>query len=162
MNQDRTIFIYSDGSSRGNPGPGGYGVILQYGPHVKEMSAGYALTTNNRMELLGVIVGLETLKYTGCNVRIVSDSKYVVDAVNKGWLFSWEKKNFAKQKNPDLWKRFLEVYRKHNVAFTWIKGHNNHPQNERCDRMAVAAALDSTSLLEDSWYVANALETDAQ
>ena len=160
MDQDRTIFIYSDGSSRGNPGPGGYGVILQYGPHIKEISAGYALTTNNRMELLGVITGLEALKKPGCNVRIFSDSKYVVDAVNKGWLFAWEKKNFVKQKNPDLWKRFLEVYRKHNVTFTWIKGHNNHPQNERCDSMAVAAALDSTSLLEDSWYVENALETD--
>ncbi|MCQ2117315.1 MAG: ribonuclease HI [Bacteroidales bacterium] len=158
MDQDRTIFIYSDGSSRGNPGPGGYGVILQYGPHIKEISAGYALTTNNRMELLGVITGLEALKKPGCNVRIVSDSKYVVDAVNKGWLFAWEKKNFVKQKNSDLWKRFLEVYRKHNVTFTWIKGHNNHPQNERCDSMAVAAALDSTSLLEDSWYVENALE----
>lgn len=160
MNQDRTIFIYSDGSSRGNPGPGGYGVILQYGPHIKEISAGYVLTTNNRMELLGVITGLEALKRPGCNVCIVSDSKYVVDAVNKGWLFGWEKKNFVKQKNPDLWKRFLEVYRKHNVTFTWIKGHNNHPQNERCDRMAVDAALDSSSLLEDSWYVENALETD--
>lgn len=160
MEQSRRIIIYTDGSSRGNPGPGGYGIILQYGPHTKEISAGYSLTTNNRMELLAVIRGLEALKYPGCTVQVVSDSKYVVDSVNKGWLFSWEKKNFAKQKNPDLWKRFLEVYRKHNVSFTWIKGHDQHPQNERCDRMAVEAARNSASWLEDSWYVENALENE--
>ncbi len=145
------ITIYTDGSSRGNPGRGGFGVVLMSGPHRKELSAGYRLTTNNRMELLAVIVGLETLKYDGCDVTIYSDSQYVVNAVDKGWVFGWEKKGFAGKKNADLWMRFLKIYRRHKVRFVWIKGHADNPENERCDRLAVAAA-EGTGLLEDRGY----------
>src|SRR5438045_3004913 len=116
------ISIYTDGASRGNPGPGGYGVVMKYNDHRKEISEGFRLTTNNRMELLSVIVALETLKNHGSAVTIYSDSKYVVDSVEKGWLVGWEKKNFAKKKNPDLWKRFLSIYRKHKVKFVWVRG----------------------------------------
>jgi len=145
------ITIYTDGAAKGNPGPGGYGVVLLAGPHRKELSEGYRLTTNNRMELLATIVGLEALKENGHQVVIYSDSKYVVDAVEKGWLFGWEKKNFAKKKNPDLWKRFLNIYRKYNVKFKWVKGHTEIPENERCDELAVAAA-ESGDLLIDKEY----------
>ncbi len=134
------INIYTDGSSRGNPGPGGYGTILISGPHRKELSQGFRKTTNNRMELLGVIIGLESLKKKGEQVVVYSDSKYVVDSVEKGWVFGWEKKNFHGKKNADLWKRFLLIYPDHQVKFRWIKGHNNHPENERCDQLAVAAS----------------------
>lgn len=135
------IQIFTDGSSRGNPGPGGYGIILVSGPHRKEISKGFRMTTNNRMELLSVIVALEALKKDGEQVIIFSDSKYVIDSVEKGWVFGWVKKNFHGKKNADLWKRFLQIYGNHQVKFRWIKGHNNHPENERCDEMAVAAAL---------------------
>lgn len=136
------IDIYTDGASRGNPGPGGFGTLLMYKGHRKEISEGFRHTTNNRMELLAVIVGLESLTRTDMPVRITSDSKYVVDAVNKGWVFNWEKINYKKKKNPDLWKRFLIVYRKYTkVDFFWIKGHSAHPLNERCDELAVEAAL---------------------
>lgn len=150
------IFLYTDGSSRGNPGPGGYGVILHLNntKHFKELSQGFKLTTNNRMELLAVIVGLEALTRDGLTVLVVSDSKYVVDSVSKGWVFGWEKKNFTGKKNPDLWMRFLKVYRKHKVAFQWVKGHNNHPMNERCDVLAVTASKSST-LLIDEYYEKN-------
>ena len=148
------ITIYTDGSSQGNPGPGGYGIILRSGPYQKEISEGYKLTTNNRMELLAVIVALETLKKTNSKVEIYIDSKYVVDAVEKKWLFEWEKKGFKKKKNPDLWERFLKIYRKHNVSFYWIKGHNNHPENERCDQLAVFATK-KINLLNDDWYLNN-------
>ena len=134
------IEIFTDGSSLGNPGPGGYGAILRSGKHYKELSAGFERTTNNRMELLAVIVALEAIREPGQVVHITSDSKYVVDAVSKGWVFGWEKKNFAKRLNPDLWKRFLKVYRKHQVQFHWIKGHSGHAENERCDQLAVLAA----------------------
>jgi ribonuclease HI len=134
------IEIFTDGAAQGNPGPGGYGIILRSGSHYKELSGGFKHTTNNRMELMAVIVALEELKKPGSNVVVISDSKYVVDAVEQGWLQGWEKKNFNKIKNPDLWKRFLEVFRKHNVKFKWIRGHNGHPENERCDELAVAAA----------------------
>lgn len=134
------ITIYTDGASSGNPGPGGYGVILMSGPHRKELAAGFHRTTNNRMELMAVIAGLEALKNNGEKVHVISDSRYVVDAVEKGWVFGWEKKHFKDKKNPDLWKRFLKVYRQHQVKFTWIKGHNDHPENERCDELAVAAS----------------------
>ena len=134
------IEIYTDGSSKGNPGPGGYGVILRYNNKEKELSEGFELTTNNRMELLAVIKGLEALKRNDLQVLVVSDSKYVVDSVEKGWVFNWEKKNFKNKKNPDLWKRFLIIYRKFNVRFHWIKGHNDHYFNERCDQLAVEAA----------------------
>ena len=120
MPQD--ITIYTDGAASGNPGPGGYGVVLMAGPHRKELSEGFRLTTNNRMELLAVIIGLNALRFPGSNVTIYSDSKYVVDAVEKGWVFGWEKKRFKDKKNPDLWQQFLVLYRKHNVKFVWIKG----------------------------------------
>ena len=134
------IQLYTDGSSRGNPGPGGYGVVLKCGTHYKELSEGFEETTNNRMELLAVIVGLEAIKRENAEVIVYSDSTYVVKAVNEGWVFGWEKKNFDKKANPDLWIRFLEIYRKHRVRFIWIKGHAGHPENERCDALAVAAA----------------------
>lgn len=134
------IYLYTDGSSRGNPGPGGYGVVLKCGTHYKELSEGFEETTNNRMELLAVIVGLEAIKRENAEVIVYSDSKYVVDAVNQGWVFGWEKKNFEKRANPDLWIRFLKVYRQHRVRFIWIKGHAGHPENEHCDALAVAAA----------------------
>lgn len=145
------ISIFTDGSSRGNPGPGGYGTILKSGTLVKELSEGFKLTTNNRMELLAVIKGLEALKKEGEEVIIYSDSKYVIDPIEKGWLFGWEKKNFKDKKNPDLWIRFLQNYRKHQVKFKWVKGHAGHLENERCDELAVNAAMGKI-LLEDKNY----------
>lgn len=135
------IIIYTDGASRGNPGPGGYGIVMLYGTLRKELSEGFRLTTNNRMELLSVIVALEALKKEGLEATIYSDSKYVVDAVEKKWVFDWEKKNFKDKKNPDLWKRFLTIYRKQKVKFVWVKGHHTNVENNRCDELAVAAAL---------------------
>lgn len=146
------ITIYTDGAARGNPGPGGYGVILISGKHRLEKSEGYKLTTNNRMELLAVIAGLEALKIQGSTVVVYTDSKYVADAVEKGWLFQWESKNFKKKKNQDLWMRFLKVYRQHRVRFKWIKGHNNNPENEKCDRLAVEAS-GKPDLMEDEGYL---------
>ena len=134
------IEIFTDGSSRGNPGPGGYGVILRCGEHYKELSAGFPETTNNRMELTAVIVGLEAVKRPNAEIILYSDSKYVVDSVNKGWVFGWERKNFEKRLNADLWARFLSVYRRHRVSFVWVKGHADNPMNNRCDQLAVAAA----------------------
>ncbi|MDH5474212.1 MAG: ribonuclease HI [Cyclobacteriaceae bacterium] len=145
------ITLYTDGSSRGNPGPGGYGVVLKYKEHRKEISCGFRKTTNNRMELLAVIVGLEALKNPQSNVMVYSDSKYVVDAVEKGWIWGWLKKGFAKKKNPDLWKRFIAIYKQHNVKFTWVKGHAGIPENERCDQLAVDAAV-SGNLPPDLGY----------
>ncbi len=130
------IKIYTDGSSLGNPGPGGLGVILVSGLHQKEIAEGYRYTTNNRMELMAVIRGIEALKNDHQTVEIISDSKYVVEAVEKKWVFGWEKKNFKGKKNPDLWLRFLELYEKHQIKFKWIKGHNDHIENERCDELA--------------------------
>ncbi|MBL7869519.1 MAG: ribonuclease HI [Flavobacterium lindanitolerans] len=136
------VHIYTDGAAKGNPGPGGYGVVMEWvgRPYRKEFYEGFRLTTNNRMELLAVIVGLEKLKLPNTRVLVISDSKYVVDSVTKGWVFGWEKKGYKDKKNPDLWRRFLIIYRKHQVDFKWIKGHNNHPQNERCDQLAVMAS----------------------
>lgn len=134
------ITIYSDGASRGNPGPGGYGAILIFGTLRKELSEGFRLTTNNRMELFGVIAALEALKKEDTAVTVYSDSKYVVDSVEKKWVFGWEKKNFKEKKNSDLWIRFLNVYRKHKVKFVWVKGHHTNKENNRCDELAVAAA----------------------
>ncbi|MDQ7960819.1 ribonuclease HI [Flavobacterium lindanitolerans] len=136
------VHIYTDGAAKGNPGPGGYGVVMEWvgRPYRKEFYEGFRLTTNNRMELLAVIVGLEKLKLPNTKVLVISDSKYVVDSVTKGWVFGWEKKGYKDKKNPDLWRRFLIIYRKHQVDFKWIKGHNNHPQNERCDQLAVMAS----------------------
>ena len=147
------ITIYTDGSSMGNPGPGGYGVVLIAGRHRKELSQGYRLTTNNRMELMAVIVALEALKIPNSTVTIHTDSQYVVNSVEKKWVLGWEKKNFAGKKNPDLWQRFLKVYRRYTVDFKWVKGHAGNRENERCDALAVAAAQ-SSNLLEDTGYEA--------
>ncbi len=148
------INLYTDGSSRGNPGPGGYGVVLSCGPHRKELSGGFRSTTNNRMELLAVIVGLEAIKRQNAQVNVYSDSSYVVKAVNEGWLSNWLKKGLHKQKNADLWERFLVISRKHQLRFFWIKGHAGHPENERCDQLATTAAM-SDSLAVDEWFEEN-------
>ena len=151
--KSKSVYLYTDGSSLGNPGPGGYGFILELAgmSYTKEFSQGFVRTTNNRMELLAVIVGLETLKKAPLEIVVYSDSKYVVDAVEKKWVFNWEKKNFKDKKNPDLWKRFLTIYRKHTVHFQWIKGHNKHRQNERCDQLAVQAAK-GKNLIPDTFF----------
>lgn len=135
-----TIHIYTDGAARGNPGPGGYGIVLLSGKHRKELAEGFRNTTNNRMELLAVIVAMETIKEGTHEVTVFSDSKYVVDAVEKGWVFNWVKKGFKGKKNVDLWQRFLRIYPKVKPKFTWVKGHANIPENERCDALAVAAS----------------------
>ena len=134
------IELFTDGSSRGNPGPGGFGVVLRYKQFVKEISQGFRKTTNNRMELLAVIVGLESIKQKELPVTVYSDSKYVVDAVEKKWVFGWQKKGFVGKANPDLWQRFLKIYDPMKVKFVWIKGHAGHPENERCDVLAVQSA----------------------
>ena len=133
------IWLYTDGASSGNPGPGGYGIILRCGNLTKELSGGFRLTTNNRMELLAVIVGLEHIRWSGAEVHVVSDSSYVVKAINEGWLEKWQRKGFAKVKNTDLWLRLLPLWQAHRVSFHWIKGHAGHPENERCDALAVDA-----------------------
>jgi ribonuclease HI len=147
------VHIYTDGAAKGNPGNGGYGVVMELvgTSYKKEFYEGFRHTTNNRMELLAVIVGLEKIKNLNTTVLVISDSKYVVDSVTKGWVFGWEKKNFSGKKNPDLWMRFLKIYRKHQVDFKWIKGHNNHPQNERCDELAVMASQQE-KLSIDAFY----------
>jgi len=148
------IIIYTDGAAKGNPGNGGYGVVMISGDHRKELSKGFKLTTNNRMELLAVIVALESIKKENSEIKVYSDSKYVVDSVEKKWVYDWERKSFNKKKNPDLWIRFLIVYRKHNVSFVWVKGHANNKENERCDFLAVQAA-ESCELDVDVWYEKN-------
>lgn len=145
------VLIYSDGACSGNPGPGGWGAILIYGNHRKELSGGEAHTTNNRMELLAVIKALEALKFENCDVTVYTDSRYVADAVEKGWVFNWVQKRFKGKKNPDLWLRFLEVYKKHRIRFVWVKGHADNPLNERCDQLAVEASL-LPGLQEDTGY----------
>ena len=134
------ITIYTDGSAKGNPGNGGYGAVMMSGKHKKELSEGFRLTTNNRMELLSVIVALESIK-NPADIQVFSDSKYVVDAVEKKWVWNWQKKGFKQKKNVDLWRRFLRIFPTHHVKFVWVKGHANIPENERCDELAVAAAL---------------------
>lgn len=148
------ITIYTDGAARGNPGPGGYGVVLMSGAHRKELSEGFEMTTNNRMELLAVITGLEALKVENASVTIYSDSKYVVDAVEKGWIWNWVKIRFKGKKNEDLWRRFLNVYQKHQVRFVWVKGHASIPENERCDQLAVQAAM-QPRLKKDDGYLSS-------
>ena len=146
------ITIYTDGSSRGNPGPGGYGAVLMYGDKRKELSAGYRRTTNNRMELMGVIAALEALKKPGLNITIYTDSQYIVKAINEGWLNNWLATNFAKgKKNKDLWVKFYDLYTKHKVKFVWVKGHADNPFNNRCDVLATTAA-DGSNLLVDEGY----------
>jgi ribonuclease HI len=152
------IKIYTDGAASGNPGPGGYGVILKSGKHYKELAQGFRKTTNNRMELLAVIVALEALKNSGSDVEIFSDSRYVCDAVEKKWVFDWERNNFKKKKNSDLWQRFLRVYRIHNVTFHWIKGHSNIAENERCDELAVQASQGSDLLVDGMYETENGQE----
>jgi len=148
------IRIYTDGAAQGNPGPGGYGVILKYNHHVKELSGGFRLTTNNRMELLAVITGLEAIKKSDIAVTIYSDSKYVVDAIEKGWIWGWQKKNFARKANADLWQRYIPLHHKFKPKFVWVKGHAGHPENERCDQLAVLAA-EGSNLHIDQWYEEN-------
>jgi ribonuclease HI len=145
------VTIYTDGAARGNPGPGGFGVVLQYGPHRKEISQGYKHTTNNRMELMALIVGLEALKKDGLEVTVYTDSKYVMDSIQQKWVFGWQKKDFKGKKNADLWKRFLQVYPKVKLHLKWVKGHAGNRENERCDVLATTAA-DSSHLLEDIGY----------
>jgi Ribonuclease HI len=145
------IEIYTDGSSRGNPGPGGWGVVLKSGKHYKELSGGFSCTTNNRMELYAVIMGLEAVKVKRAEITIYSDSSYVCDTINKGWLQRWMNKRFLNKKNEDLWMRFYNTYIKHRVTLVWIKGHAGHIENERCDQIAVEAALQQ-NLPEDLGY----------
>lgn len=133
------IHLYTDGAASGNPGPGGYGVVLLYDHHRKELSGGFRLTTNNRMELLAVILGLESITDKSLPVKIFSDSKYVVDAINNKWVFGWKQKGFEKKANPDLWKKLLQVYNVHKHEFIWVKGHADNKENNRCDELAVAA-----------------------
>lgn len=149
--QPPVITIYTDGSSRGNPGPGGFGIVLMSGQHRKDVACGFRRTTNNRMELLGVITALEMLKIPNSIVTIYTDSKYVADAINQNWLSGWIKKNFKNVKNPDLWVRFLRIYKQHKVRFVWVKGHADNPFNNRCDQLAVAAAT-GTNLLVDEYF----------
>ena len=145
------IQIYTDGSAKGNPGPGGYGVVMRYNGVEKELSQGYRLTTNNRMELLAIIVALESLKTNKHAISIFSDSKYVIDSIQKGWVFDWEKKKFKGKKNVDLWKRYLKLHPKFTLHYNWVKGHNGHPENERCDVLAVKAA-ESNDQLTDEYF----------
>ena len=147
----KQVEIFTDGSCLGNPGPGGFGAILRYKQHEKEFSAGFRLTTNNRMELLAVIVALEKLKSTDNDIHIYTDSKYVSDAINKKWILGWIKKGFKNVKNPDLWKRMVPLLNTHQITFHWIKGHAGHPENEICDQLAVKAAQ-SDKLETDTFF----------
>jgi ribonuclease HI len=153
MTNKSLVHIYTDGACSGNPGPGGYGIVMEWvgKPYKKEFSEGYKKTTNNRMELLAVIVALEKIKSNDVEITVFSDSKYVVDAVEKNWLQKWDAKRFKSVKNPDLWQRFLKIYNAENTKFEWVKGHNEHPQNERCDVLAVAASK-RKNLLDDNGY----------
>lgn len=147
------VHIYTDGAASGNPGPGGYGIIMEWvgKAYKKEFSKGYKRTTNNRMELLAIITALQQLKFPNTKVKVFTDSKYVINSVEKGWLFTWERNAFKGKKNADLWIAFLKEYRKHQVHFVWVKGHNNHVQNERCDTLAVNARK-KTQLFEDTGF----------
>lgn len=142
------IELYTDGSSSGNPGPGGYAAILRSGQHYKELSEGFRKTTNNRMELMAVIKGLESIKKPGQEVMVFSDSKYVIDSIEKKWVFGWVKTGFKGKKNKDLWLRFLDAYKLHKIKFTWVRGHNGHPENERCDELAVLAGKQRELLVD--------------
>ncbi len=145
------ITMYTDGAAKGNPGNGGYGVVLKAGSHYREISEGFRLTTNNRMELLAVIIGLETIKKKGQSIAVYSDSKYVVDSVNKRWVFNWEKKAFKGKKNIDLWQRFLKINKLHQVSFHWVNGHAGNTYNEKCDELAVIAAEQKDLLIDEKY-----------
>lgn len=151
--------IFTDGAARGNPGKGGYGAILVWGNHRKEFSAGFKHTTNNRMELMAVIVALEALTRDGLEIDVYTDSKYVCEAIEKGWLWGWIKKGFKGKKNPDLWLRFAELYKKHTLKFHWVKGHAGHPENERCDQLATHAA-DNDATRDDIGYLKSLQNND--
>lgn len=145
------IEVFTDGAAKGNPGPGGYGTILRFGKVEKELSQGYRLTTNNRMELLAVIVALEAITKKTYPIHVFSDSRYVIDSIQKGWLQGWVQKGFKGKKNKDLWLRYLNAAKGYSIQFHWVKGHNGHPENERCDQLAVKAA-ESTDLLIDEEF----------
>lgn len=154
------IEIFTDGAAKGNPGPGGYGTILRYKGWEKEFSQGFRRTTNNRMELMALIVGLEALKTNEHPVKIYSDSKYVVDSISKKWVFGWAKKGFKGKKNPDLWKRFLDLYPRFQLEVIWVKGHNGHPENERCDVLAVKASESKVQLIDAFFEESEKMDTD--
>ena len=149
------VVMYTDGASSGNPGPGGYGTVLLFGPYRKELSEGFRRTTNNRMELLAVIKGLEALKKEGLEVLVYSDSKYVVDSINKGWIWGWLKTGFKGKKNEDLWRRYLKAAQNQKVKLQWVKGHAGNPENERCDQLAVMAGKTPPLLIDDGFEAAN-------
>lgn len=150
--QRSEIYLFTDGSASGNPGPGGWAAILRCGSLEKELSGGFRLTTNNRMELLAVIRGLQAIRWENARVEVYSDSSYVVNAVNEGWLVKWEQSGWKSKKNVDLWLEFLEVYRRHRVTFHWIKGHAGHPENERCDSLAVLSGSLGAALPPDEVF----------
>jgi ribonuclease HI len=150
------IELFTDGASSGNPGPGGYGAILRAGQHYKELSEGFRKTTNNRMELLAVIKGLEALKNPNQDVIIYSDSKYVIDAIEKRWVYGWLQKGFKDKKNKDLWLRYLELAKLHKIRLVWVKGHAGHPENERCDQLAVAASKQPNLKIDSVFEVESA------
>lgn len=151
MNSQDIVEIYTDGACSGNPGKGGFGVVMKYKGQRKELSYGFRRTTNNRMELIAVIVALESLKKENLNVVVYSDSKYVVDSINLGWVYGWQKKGFKDKANPDLWRRFLDIHKTQHVKFVWVKGHASNVENNRCDELAVIASK-STNLLIDEGY----------
>jgi ribonuclease HI len=144
-----SIQIFTDGSAKGNPGPGGYGIVMRYKGKEKEISQGFRMTTNNRMELLALIVALEQLKTDNIPVEIYSDSKYVIDSITKGWVFGWKTKGFKGKKNADLWLRYLNLHNRFKLHFHWVRGHNGHPENERCDVLAVTAADRGPHLIDE-------------
>ena len=154
----KKISIFTDGSSRGNPGPGGYGIVLKYKDLEKEISGGFRRTTNNRMELMALIVALESLQTDQYPIEVYSDSKYVIDAITKGWVFSWRTKNFKGKKNKDLWLRYLDLHPKFKLSYNWVKGHAGHPENERCDVLAVEAALTNNKAIDKAFEQTEAEE----
>lgn len=145
------INLYTDGACKGNPGPGGYGIVLEFKGKKKEINCGYKLTTNNRMELMALIVGLESIKTNQYPVHVFSDSKYVIDSISKGWVFNWKTKGFKGKKNQDLWERYLLLHPQFSLDFHWVKGHAGHPENERCDELAVFAAENGPHLNDEGF-----------